>query len=112
MKLVWAVVQPTRLEEVKDALAAAGISGMTIIKVEGFGEQKGRTDLYRGAPLRIEFLPRVSVLVVCPDDEAPRIVEAIQRGAHTGRIGDGKIFVLPVEDAVRIRTGEHGEAAV
>lgn len=112
MKLVWAIVQPTRLDEVKYALAGAGVRGMTIQRVEGFGEQKGRTEMYRGAPLRIEFLPRISVMVVCQDDEVQRMVEAIQKGAHTGRIGDGMIFVLPVEGAVRIRTGEHGEQVV
>ncbi|MBE3599786.1 MAG: P-II family nitrogen regulator [Limnochordaceae bacterium] len=112
MKLVWALVQPSRLEEVKDALADAGVEGMTVWRAEGFGEQKGHTEIYRGAPYRIEFLPRVAVMVVASDERAERVVEAIRKGAHTGRVGDGKIFVLPVEDAVRIRTGDHGAQAV
>lgn len=112
MKLIWAVIPTTRLQAVKEALVEAGVTGMTVSHVEGFGEQKGFTDEYRGMRVEIEFLPRVSVQVVCADEDAERLIQAIQRAAHTGAVGDGKIFLLPVEDAVRIRTGERGSAAI
>ena len=112
MKKVEAIIKPFKLEEVKEALTALGIQGMTISEVKGFGRQKGHKELYRGAEYVVEFLPKVKVEIVLNDDKLKEVVEAIVKAGSTGRIGDGKIFILPVEDAIRIRTGETGESVV
>jgi nitrogen regulatory protein P-II 1 len=112
VKKIEAVIKPFKLDEVKEALHDLGVSGMTVTEAKGFGRQKGHTELYRGAEYVVDFLPKVKLEVVVPDDLAARVVEAIADAARTGRIGDGKIFVLPVEEAVRIRTGERDADAV
>ena len=112
MKQITAIVKPFKLEEVREALAACGVTGLTVTEVKGFGRQKGHTELYRGAEYVVDFLPKVKVEVVVKDDDADRCVEAIVNAARTGKIGDGKIFVTEVERVVRIRTGEEGESAV
>ena len=112
MKRISAIVKPFKLDEVREALAEVGVSGLTVTEVKGFGRQKGHTELYRGAEYVVDFLPKVLIDVVIPDSLADRVLEAITRAAHTGRIGDGKIFVFDVEQVVRIRTGETGEAAI
>ena len=112
MKRVEAIIKPFKLDDVKEALTGAGFVGMTVSEVRGFGRQKGHTETYRGAEYQVEFLPKIKVEVIVPDDRAERVATVIMTAARTGTIGDGKIFVLPLDDAVRIRTGEHGEAAV
>jgi len=112
MKKIEAIIKPFKLDEVKEALHEVGVSGITVTEAKGFGRQKGHTELYRGAEYVVDFLPKVKLEVVVEDALAERVVEAIQNAAQTGRIGDGKIFVLPVETAVRIRTGERGPDAV
>jgi len=112
MKLVTAIVKPFKLDEVREALAALGLSGLTVTDVKGFGRQKGHTEVYRGAEYVVDFLPKVKVEALVADDMADRAVEAIVDAARTGRIGDGKIFVTTVDQVVRIRTGETGEAAL
>jgi nitrogen regulatory protein P-II 1 len=112
MKLIIAIVKPFKLEEVKTALAEAGIEGMTVTEVKGFGRQKGHTDLYRGSEYTVDLLPKVKIEVVVPDNVAGKAVDAIVASARTGKIGDGKVFVLPLGTVVRIRTGESGETAV
>lgn len=112
MKKVEAIIKPFKLEEVKEALSNVGIKGLTVIEVKGFGRQKGHKELYRGAEYEIEFLPKVKLEVVVPDSELESVIETIVTSARTGRLGDGKVFVSPVEEAVRIRTGEQGEDAV
>jgi nitrogen regulatory protein P-II 1 len=112
MKKVEAVVKPFKLDEVKEALAEIGVSGLTVLEVKGFGRQKGHSELYRGAEYTVDFLPKVKIEVVLPDALALRTVEAIARVARTGKIGDGKIFVYDVAEAVRIRTAERGESAL
>jgi nitrogen regulatory protein P-II 1 len=112
MNKIEAIIKPFKLDEVKDALAREGIQGMTVSEVKGFGRQKGHTELYRGAEYVVDFLPKIKIEVCVSDDKTARVAEIIEQAARTGRIGDGKIFVLPVGDIIRIRTGEHGEAAV
>jgi len=112
MKLIIAVIKPFKLEEVKEALAAIGIEGMTVTEVKGFGRQKGHTEIYRGSEYTVDFLPKVKVEVVVASEMAAKTVEAIVKAAKTGKIGDGKVFVVPIEEAVRIRTDERGDAAV
>jgi nitrogen regulatory protein P-II 1 len=112
MKKIQAVIKPFKLDEVRDALTREGIEGMTVTEVRGFGRQKGHTELYRGAEYVVDMLPKVQIEIVVADWRVPVVLEAIAKAAHTGRIGDGKIFVLPVLEAVRIRTGERGEAAL
>ena len=112
MKQITAILKPFKLEEVREALAECGVTGLTVTEVKGFGRQKGHTELYRGAEYVVDFLPKVKVEVVCPDDLAEKAIEAIRNAAQTGRIGDGKIFVSTVEEAVRIRTGETGSDAI
>ena len=112
MKKIEAIVKPFKLDEVREALSEVGITGLTVTEVKGFGRQKGHTELYRGAEYVVDFLPKVRIEVVLADDLVERAVEAIIRSARTGKIGDGKIFVSAVEQVVRIRTGESGEAAV
>ena len=112
MKKIEAIIKPFKLDEVKNALHEIGVTGMTVSEVRGFGRQKGHTEVYRGAEYVIDFLPKVKIEVVLDDALAPRAVEAIQQAARTDKIGDGKIFVTPIEEAVRIRTGERGPDAV
>ena len=112
MQKIEAIIKPFKLDEVKSALSEIGITGMTVSEVRGFGRQKGHTEVYRGAEYVIDFLPKVKIEVVLDDALAPRAVEAIQQAARTDKIGDGKIFVTPIEEAVRIRTGERGPDAV
>jgi nitrogen regulatory protein P-II 1 len=112
MKKIEAIIKPFKLDEVREALSEAGVSGLTVTEVKGFGRQKGHTELYRGAEYVVDFLPKVKIDVVVADDLVERAVEAIVKAAHTGKIGDGKIFVTAVEQAIRIRTGESGEEAV
>lgn len=112
MKKIEAIVKPFKLDEVKEALTEAGVQGLTVVEAKGFGRQKGHTELYRGAEYVVDFLPKVKVELVVPDDQVHRVVEAILAAARTGRIGDGKIFVLPVDEVIRIRTGERGEDAL
>ena len=112
MKKVEAIIKPFKLDEVKEALQEAGIQGITVIEAKGFGRQKGHTELYRGAEYVVDFLPKVKIEVVLEDTLLGRALEAIQQAAHTGRIGDGKIFVINVEEAIRIRTGERGPDAI
>ncbi len=112
MKLIEAIIKPFKLDEVKDALAEIGIEGITVSEVKGFGRQKGHTELYRGAEYVVDFLPKVKLEVAVVDELAPKVVETIEATARTGRIGDGKIFVFALENAVRIRTGEKGEEAI
>ncbi|HMK64183.1 MAG TPA: P-II family nitrogen regulator [Thermodesulfobacteriota bacterium] len=112
MKKIEAIVKPFKLDEVKDALNDLGIKGMTISEVKGFGRQKGHTEIYRGAEYVIDFLPKVKIEVVVDETMAGKVVEVIQKSARTGKIGDGKIFVIPVEEVIRIRTGEQGKEAI
>ncbi len=112
MKLVIAIIQPHRLDLVRDALLATGTEGMTVTEVRGYGRQKGHKEVYRGAEYTIAFIPKLKLEVVVPDDRAEAVVEAIRKGAHTGKIGDGKIFVVDVETAVRVRTGERDTDAL
>ncbi len=112
MKKVEALIKPFKLDEVKEALSKAGVQGLTVTEVKGFGRQKGHTELYRGAEYVVEFVPKLKIEVVVDDAKASQIVEAIKGSAKTGQIGDGKIFVLPVEEVLRIRTGERGSNAI
>ena len=112
MKLVIAIIKPFKLEEVRDALTAIGIHGMTITEVKGYGRQKGHTEIYRGAEYAVSFLPKIRIEVVAAADQADRVVEVIGAAAKTGQIGDGKIFVAPIEHAMRIRTGETDADAI
>ena len=112
MKKIEAIIKPFKLDEVKEALHEVGLQGITVVEAKGFGRQKGHTELYRGAEYVVDFLPKVKIEVVCEDGVVERAVEAITNAARTGRIGDGKIFISTVEEAIRIRTGEKGEAAV
>lgn len=112
MKLVIAIIKPFKLEEVREALVPLGVSGLTVSEVKGFGRQKGQTEIYRGAEYEVNFLPKVKIEVVVPDDLADAVVEAISRTARTDKIGDGKIFVLEVGRVIRIRTGEEGAHAL
>jgi len=112
MKLITAIIKPFKLEEVKEALAAAGIEGMTVTEVKGFGRQKGHTEIYRGSEYTVDFLPKVKIEIAVADETAGKAIEAIAKAAKTGKIGDGKIFVIPLEEIVRIRTDERGESAV
>lgn len=112
MKMVMAIFKPFKLDEVRDALTSLGIQGLTVSEVKGFGRQKGQTEIYRGAEYAVSFLPKVKIEVVIDDAMVERAVEAIRKAAGTGKIGDGKIFVLDVSEAVRIRTGETGAAAL
>ena len=112
MKKIEAIIKPFKLDEVKEALADVGVLGLTVTEVKGFGRQKGHTELYRGAEYVVDFLPKVKIEVVLTDEMVPKALEAIERSAKTGRIGDGKIFVYTVDEVVRIRTGERGEPAL
>ena len=112
MKLVSAIIKPFKLDDVRDALLGVGVHGMTVTEVKGYGRQKGHTEIYRGAEYLVSFLPKVKIEIVVDDSQVERAVEAIQKAAHTGKIGDGKIFVTGIEHAVRIRTGETGSNAL
>ena len=112
MKKIEAVIKPFKLDEVKEALQEVGLQGITVLEAKGFGRQKGHTELYRGAEYVVDFLPKVKIELVVDDDMAERAVDAILQAAHTGRIGDGKIFIIPVEEAIRVRTGERGTEAI
>ena len=112
MKKIDAVVKPFKLDEVREALSDIGVSGLTVTEVKGFGRQKGHTELYRGAEYVVDFLPKVKIEIVVADNIVEQVIEAIVKAARTGKIGDGKIFVYPIQDAVRIRTGERGVTAI
>lgn len=112
MKKIEAIIKPFKLDEVKEALSKAGIQGLTITEVKGFGRQKGHTELYRGAEYVVDFLPKVKIEILIDDDKAGEVADTIIAAARTGRIGDGKIFILPMDDVVRIRTGERGADAI
>ena len=112
MKLIKAIIKPFKLDDVREALSEIGIQGITVSEVKGFGRQKGHTELYRGAEYRVDFLPKVTLETAVSDDDVENVVNAIRESANTGKIGDGKIFVLPIEQAVRIRTGESGDEAL
>jgi nitrogen regulatory protein P-II 1 len=112
MKLVSAIIKPFKLDDVREALSEIGVRGITVSEVKGFGRQKGHTELYRGAEYVVDFLPKIKLEVVVPEEMVEKVTLALTESARTGKIGDGKIFVIPVEDAVRIRTGERGETAL
>ncbi len=112
MKLITAVIKPFKLDDVREALSAIGVQGITVTEVKGFGRQKGHTELYRGAEYVVDFLPKVKLDIAIADELVDQVIEAISKAANTGKIGDGKIFVSPLEQVVRIRTGETGEAAI
>lgn len=112
MKKIEAIIKPFKLDDVKEALQEVGLQGITVTEAKGFGRQKGHTELYRGAEYVVDFLPKVKLEIVVEDGMLEQAIEAIKQAAHTGRIGDGKIFVLPVEDAIRVRTGESGADAI
>jgi nitrogen regulatory protein P-II 1 len=112
MKLIIAIIKPFNLEEAKEALSQLGIQGMTVTEVKGFGRQKGHTEIYRGSEYTVDFLPKVKIEVVVADELVTKVIDAVVKSAKTGKIGDGKVFVVPLEEAVRIRTDERGEAAL
>ncbi len=112
MKKIECIIKPFKLEDVKEALSEIGVTGMTVSEVKGFGRQKGHTELYRGTEYTVDFLPKIKLEIVLPDDLVEKAVQVVQNAAGTGKIGDGKIFLIPVEDVIRIRTGERGEKAV
>lgn len=112
MKKIEAIIKPFKLDEVKEAIADLGIKGMTVCEVKGFGRQKGHTELYRGAEYVVDFLPKIKIELIVGDNDVKQVVDAILNAAKTGRIGDGKIFVIPVDEIIRIRTGETGENAI
>ena len=112
MKKVEAIIKPFKLDEVKDALAEVGVQGMTVTEVKGFGRTGGKKEVYRGSAYVVDFVPKVKIEVVVPDGLVHQVLEAVEKSAKTGRVGDGKIFVVPIEEAVRIRTGERGEEAI
>ena len=112
MKKIDAIIKPFKLDDVKEALTAAGVIGMTVSEVRGFGRQKGHTEMYRGGEYTVDFLPKMKVEVVVPDERAAKVIELLTAAARTGSIGDGKVFVSSLEDVIRIRTGEHGETAI
>ena len=112
MKKVEAIIKPFKMEDVKEALAEIGVEGMTVTEVKGFGRQKGHTEIYRGSEYTVDFLPKVKIEIVLSDDRIQKAIDAILQSAKTGKIGDGKIFVLPIEEAIRIRTEEQGDAAI
>ena len=112
MKLIMAIIKPFKLDDVREALTPLGVQGLTVSEVKGFGRQKGQTEIYRGAEYHVNFLPKVKIEVVVPDDLTDQVIEAITKSAHTGKIGDGKIFVYEVQEAIRIRNDDRGESAI
>lgn len=112
MKKIEAIIKPFKLDDVKESLKEVGVQGLTVTEIKGFGRQKGHTELYRGAEYVVDFLPKIKLEIIVPDDMVTRVVDAIMDSARTGKIGDGKIFILPMEEVIRIRTGERGEDAL
>ena len=112
MKMIIAIIKPFKLDDVRDALGEVGVQGMTVTEVRGFGRQKGHTELYRGAEYVVDFIPKIKMEIIVSDDQVSQVVESIEEAAKTGRIGDGKIFVTPIDEVVRIRTGERGDDAL
>ena len=112
MKKIEAIIKPFKMEDVKEALQEIGVEGMTVTEVKGFGRQKGHTEIYRGSEYTVDFLPKVKLEIVLTDDRVQRAVDTIVKAAKTGKIGDGKVFILPIDEAIRIRTDEHGENAI
>lgn len=112
MKKIEAIIKPFKLDDVKESLKEVGVHGLTVTEIKGFGRQKGHTELYRGAEYVVDFLPKIKLEIITPDDMVTRVVDAIMDSARTGKIGDGKIFILPMEEVIRIRTGERGEDAL
>ena len=112
MKLIKSIIKPFKLEDVKDALAEIGVEGMTVLEAKGFGRQKGHTEIYRGSEYTVDFLPMVKLEIAVGDDMVTKVIDAIVSSSQTGKIGDGKVFIIPIEEAVRIRTGEKGEEAL
>jgi len=112
MKLIIAIIKPFKLDEVKEALSKVGVDGMTVTEVKGFGRQKGHTEIYRGSEYTVDFLPKVKIEVAVASEQVAKVVEAISKGAKTGKIGDGKIFVIPLDEVLRIRTDERGDSAL
>ncbi|MBF0225810.1 MAG: P-II family nitrogen regulator [Desulfobacterales bacterium] len=112
MKKIEAIIKPFKLDEVKEALNEIGIQGMTIMEVKGYGRQKGHKEIYRGAEYVVDFIPKVKIEIVVTDDLADKVIDAVQKASHTGKLGDGKIFVTNVEEAIRVRTGERGKSAI
>ncbi|NOR40398.1 MAG: P-II family nitrogen regulator [Gammaproteobacteria bacterium] len=112
MKLIMAIIKPFKLEDVREALSQVGVNGITVTEVKGFGRQKGHTELYRGAEYKVDFLPKVKLEIAVPEEDTDKVIEAIREAASTGKIGDGKIFVSSIEQAIRIRTGESGKEAL
>lgn len=112
MKLVTAIIKPFKLDEVKEALAEIGVTGITVTEVKGFGRQQGHSELYRGAEYVVDFLPKLKLEIACADDLTDNLIEAVSKAAHTGKIGDGKIFVMNLEEVIRVRTNETGEEAI
>ena len=112
MKKIEAIIKPFKLDDVKEALTEVGIQGMTISEVKGYGRQKGHKEVYRGAEYVVDFIPKIKIELVIESERVEKVLEVIQQAAHTGKIGDGKIFIMPVEEAIRVRTGEHGKAAI
>jgi nitrogen regulatory protein P-II 1 len=112
MKLIKAIIKPFKLEEVKDSLSEIGVEGMTVSEVKGFGRQKGHTEIYRGSEYTVDFLPKVKLEIAVADEIVNKVIDAIVSASQTGKIGDGKVFVIPIEEAVRIRTGEKGDVAL
>jgi len=112
MKKIEAIIKPFKLDEVRESLSEAGVTGMSVTEIKGFGRQKGHTELYRGAEYVVDFLPKIKIEMVVDDGQVEAVIDSITKSAHTGKIGDGKVFVLPVEQAIRIRTGENGASAI
>ena len=112
MKLIKVVIKPFKLQEVREALTAIGVEGMTVTEVKGFGRQKGHTEIYRGSEYTVDFLPKTMLEIAVPDELAGKVIDTVAKAAHTGKIGDGKIFVQPIDEIIRIRTGERGEQAI
>ena len=112
MKLITAIIKPFKVEEVKDALSLIGIEGMTVTEVKGFGRQKGHTEIYRGSEYTVDFLPKIKLEIATGDEQTPQVVQTIIKAAKTGKIGDGKIFIVNLDDVIRIRTDEHGDTAI
>jgi len=112
MKKIEAVIKPFKLDDVKEALNDIGIQGMTVSEVKGYGRQKGHTEIYRGAEYAVDFIPKLKIEIIVPDDRCEEVVEIVKKSSFTGKIGDGKIFIIPIDDVIRVRTGERGESAL
>jgi len=112
MKKIEAIIKPFKLDDVKEALNDIGIQGMTVSEVKGYGRQKGHTEIYRGAEYAVDFIPKLKIEIIVPDDRCEEVVEIVKKSSFTGKIGDGKIFIIPIDDVIRVRTGERGESAL